>query len=55
MVDEIIIRKAARGAINDPSTLSLNFIWKMRYAQIMLHEKKDSAALIPRTGAAPSE
>jgi hypothetical protein len=55
IADEIIIRNAEKGTTNEPKTLSLNFNWKTRYAQIMLQEKKERADLRSRTGAVPSE
>jgi hypothetical protein len=55
MVDETIIKKAAKGATNEPRTINLNFNWKIRYAQIILQEKNERADLRLRTGAVPSK
>ena len=54
MADEIIIRDAAKGATNDPKTISLNLDWMIRYTQIMDQAKNDRADLRSRIGATPN-
>jgi len=54
MADEIIIRNAAKGATNDPKTISLNLDWMIRYTQIIDQAKNDRADLRSRIGATPN-
>jgi hypothetical protein len=54
MADEIIMRNAAKGATNDPKTISLNLDWMIRYTQIMDQAKNPRADLRSRIGAVPN-
>ena len=53
IVEEIIIRKTEKGMTNEPNTIILNLTWKIIYAAIIVHEKKERDDLKVKAGRAP--